>query len=921
MSKTISRNEFIPKVREELPSYTWETRTPVRCTFAEAVELYKADVKRGMFDKLSHDDTSDNEHMYYYVINSWLLLCCDCHAYGCADYLMSSIRKQGLLCTISECDNRADLVVQGLDPERAFPFFREAWSDDLVADMCRLLREKSSDYGVLSDDSTTACRLRLVLQLLRYPKRFSPKGLKGAREAVWRKFVTIQDRWKNISEYDVKDLQRWGDENEYPDRMIDTHSGVQSFYNQRYGIKHRHILNAVRDVVKEMIGEYRYGGYYEMVHQGDIKMSPGATADTCTCSFCKAYALETYTNYLGLSTLSDNKRIRVGGSTIRLIPVNKNYKTYRMIAPEEVLTQAVCYHECGKMYESFKRSKYGKMVDLDKEWHNGIKGQGQDRSRLLALIGSLNNSYDTLDWSSASDSISKHLSYYIATTEARKALNLFARRFVDDEGHTQKLYTTGTSGNSLTFLWESIVILAITIVALRLGGATEEEVNRIVVYGDDTIIPHGYAIIVKDIATLLGLELNPDKTCFHDTFYREACGGEYYRGVDISTMYFPRNLNISDTAKASVFNETPGRTTSIIALANRFSCEEGAFPTLGNSMHQFILSVIRDWFPDLRLGGDVIGPKSPFGVRSTMTSPKYSLLSVNSRTVTTDGIDIGDHASLSDARATVRMSIATSVTVSERQWYKLPKGARLTTYGYDGPTRWTDSGDYVPKYVPSEWNTFNVVWEEEYCTPVQMWDTPDDIRCRLINMVREAKTKANKALTKRILNTDMHPDIMMRAPRMIWNTVLKESSPYTVYNVGINANGYERRLEGFRRPHVTFTTERPYHITDDPTSNNSDGSWSVLVTRAKSQTVSRKPKVTCMCTRLSESERRSWWEMYSYYKFLAEGPEYEDELMRTLHVSRRRMTYDQAYGSSKTNLVNLYEPLNTYLPGSSGDRS
>jgi hypothetical protein len=902
MPKTISHNEFIPKDRK-ITATTWETRTPIRWTYAEVDAAYLSDVKRGLFDKVKASDQVDNVYMYYILINSWLLLCRDCHAEGYADYLESCIRKQGLLCTIAESDKRSDLVIQGLDPELAFPTFRGAWSDDEIT------RISSEITGERCDDPKAA-KLQVVLQLLRYPKRFSPSGLKGAREAVWKKFIGIQGRWKNIVKRDisVRSLRSWGDYHDIPDRTVDTHKGNEGTFQYivHENINHRYIMDFVKEVVHEMIGEYKYGGLEEMIQTGDIKLSPGATQDTCSCTFCKAFTVEQYTNYYGLSSYK-GRPVKVGGGCIHPIMVNKNYKTYRMIAPEESLTQAVCYHEQRKLYEAFKKSRYGKLIDLDKEWHNGIKGEGQDRSRRAALLGSLDNSLDTYDWSSASDTIMKHLSYYVATREARRMLDLFASQYVDEDGHKHTLYTTGTSGNSITFLWEGIIILAIVIVALRMAGASEEVIMQIIVYGDDTIVPHGYALIVRDVAHLLGLEMNPDKTCFSESYYREACGGEYFHGHDLSTLYFPRNLNVSDTARASMYNETPNRTTSIIALANRFAKFEDS-QVLGNTMHQFILAVIRFWFPDLRLGGDVIGPKSTSTMRGVTTSSSYGLKSVKDRSVFTDGIDIPHHATHADVGSTVHMHIATSVTIAERHWVKIPN-AKSSVRQTPG---WSENGTYIRTYAKSDWRTSSEIWFEDYSTTIELWDTPDDIKGRLLEQWRQACSKAKRNVTYNVLNRRLNDDILLSTPtsRVKWNKSMNECSNYSIFNDGVTAEGYERRILGYDKPHVTFETERPYLCKDATATSTAVESWSVPVTRAKSQTIARRPKQHCLCNKLTERERREWWEMYTYQRYLAEGPEYEDELMRNLHVSRRRMTYDQAYGSKKVNLVNIYEPYN-----------
>jgi len=915
-----SRNEFYP-TELRLYSTTWDTRTPIRCNYADCEAFYNSDVRRGLFDKLAKRQAADNVEMYYILINSWLHLCCDLSADGACGYLVSRINKQGLLLTIKECDEWSDVVIQGLDPDVAPQGFRGAWSDQIACDLYYDL------YHCEAQDAQTA-RLALILQLLRYPKRFSPSGLKGAREAVWKKFIATQDKWKNILEKPVKDYHKWADAFDIPDRIIDIDRNTTSHYNIRENVKHRFILDSIKQIVHEMLGGYKFGGFEEMKHftthehvilhkeastvyetftTPAIKLPPGATQDTCSCSFCKAYALEYWTNAYGTNVSARGNLFDIVGGTISPGTVNKNYKTYRMIAPEPVVKQVLCYHECGKMYEVFKKSRYCNMVDLDKKRHGDIIGQGQDRSRQLAMLGSLDNSYDTIDWSAASDSIMKALSYYVAPPEVRRALDLFAVRFRDEDGKVHRLETTATSGNSLTFLWESIVILAITIAALRLGNAPDDIVSRVLVYGDDTIIPHGYAEIVRDIAKLLGLDMNPDKTCYMASYYREACGGEFFKGTDISTLYFPRNLNVSDTARASEFNETPGRTTSIIALANRFAMQESNPRCLGNSLHQFVLSVIRHWYPNLKLGGDVIGDLDLSETRSSVTAENYHLTQPNSKRVMASGIDIHDHATVNEVGRTVQMVVTARVKMRERQWYKIPeKGLKHHGDFFIGDS--TISASYLDKhYAYTECYVTGICYDV-FETTIEKWDTPYEVRERLVTQMKNAFAKARRVPNKKVLNRDLYASVVMQEPDVLWNATLKKSTPIHPYGVGMNSDGYERKLISFDHVCVTFRTERPYYEKVAPTPNkNSVGSWQVCVTRAKSHTIARNPKDACLCTKLTEAERRSWWELYSYRKFLAEGPEYEDELMRNLHVSRPRMPYDKAYGSTKVNLVNVYE--------------
>lgn len=63
-----------------------------------------------------------------------------------------------------------------------------------------------------------------------------------------------------------------------------------------------------------------------------------------------------------------------------------------------------------------------------------------------------------------------------------------------------------------------------------------------------------------------------------------------------------------------------------------------------------------------------------------------------------------------------------------------------------------------------------------------------------------------------------------------------------------------------------------------------------LVTKRRTMKVNK----LCICNLMDDTQRRLWWDYFSYQEFLRTGPQYEDSLMELLHISTPRMTYDQA---------------------------
>ena len=92
-------------------------------------------------------------------------------------------------------------------------------------------------------------------------------------------------------------------------------------------------------------------------------------------------------------------------------------------------------------------------------------------------------------------------------------------------------------GNGYTFELETLLFYCLVEAVCGKDG-------RLSVYGDDIICPSNRAAVVTRLLKFCGFSLNEDKS-FSEGFFRESCGGHFYRGVDVKPFYierYPRTL-------------------------------------------------------------------------------------------------------------------------------------------------------------------------------------------------------------------------------------------------------------------------------------------------------------------------------------------------------------------------------------------
>lgn len=238
----------------------------------------------------------------------------------------------------------------------------------------------------------------------------------------------------------------------------------------------------------------------------------------------------------------------------RLIAVPKTRKGPRLICAEPAAHQWIQQGLSGWLEERIERTVLGRSISL----------RDQSKSQRAALDASLSGASATLDLSSASDRLSCRLVEYVFQgsnlLEAFHACRTRAVRqtVAPDLPSLVLLRKFSTMGSALTFPVQSIVFAILTVWALRLTEGREhswddweEDFDRVRVYGDDIIVPVHAAVATKLVLHECGLLVNAAKS-FAEGNFRESCGCDAFRGVDVTPARHRKPYNGSAASTAAL---------------------------------------------------------------------------------------------------------------------------------------------------------------------------------------------------------------------------------------------------------------------------------------------------------------------------------------------------------------------------------
>lgn len=180
----------------------------------------------------------------------------------------------------------------------------------------------------------------------------------------------------------------------------------------------------------------------------------------------------------------------------------------------------------------------------------GIDLRKQDNNQHFARLGSLNDTWSTLDVRDASNSLYRML-FCMVFPEKWYELLLELRSHICKmpDGTWHPLQMLSSMGNGYTFEIETLLFYCLSKAAAELCGCSE----RVVVYGDDIIVSKRATVPVVDLFNAIGIDINKEKSFVGGPF-RESCGAHFHDGNVVTPLYIRSALE-TDEAKFLFINQ------------------------------------------------------------------------------------------------------------------------------------------------------------------------------------------------------------------------------------------------------------------------------------------------------------------------------------------------------------------------------
>lgn len=281
----------------------------------------------------------------------------------------------------------------------------------------------------------------------------------------------------------------------------------------------------------------------------------------------------------------------------KLVTVAKNSTSRRTITVEPMLNQFVQQGLSTMLKDEIQKCSI---------LRNSIALSHQEYNQKLALDGSRTKEWSTLDLKSASDSLSlklveltfrRHGIFYDAMIDCRSEMCYLP------DGKLFTLLKFAGMGNALTFPVQSIVftLLAYTAIMDVDGSAPSvgrlKRASRLVrVYGDDIIVHKDYVHQVVVWLQRAGLKINTKKS-FTEGNFRESCGVDAYKGVNVTPIYVKYRPDITSPRPSAIANWVS---------ASNHAWLEGLY-SFSTTLKELVESSLRSELPIVTRASGVLG--------------------------------------------------------------------------------------------------------------------------------------------------------------------------------------------------------------------------------------------------------------------------------------------------------------------------
>jgi len=171
----------------------------------------------------------------------------------------------------------------------------------------------------------------------------------------------------------------------------------------------------------------------------------------------------------------------------------------------------------------------------------------QARNARLALDGSVDGSFATIDLSSASDTISTAMLRDVCDGRFLAIMDSFRSKRVHlPNGELLDLHLFSSMGNGYTFSLQTLIFCVVVKVVYEMHSlpfiASSTPLSNLdipdtyAVNGDDIVVVNHVFQDVCMLLSMLGFIPNPDKS-FSTGYFRESCGVDAFRGANVRGIY------------------------------------------------------------------------------------------------------------------------------------------------------------------------------------------------------------------------------------------------------------------------------------------------------------------------------------------------------------------------------------------------
>ncbi len=318
----------------------------------------------------------------------------------------------------------------------------------------------------------------------------------------------------------------------------------------------------------------------------------------------------------------------------RMVAVPKTFKGPRLIAAEPA-SQQFCQQN---IWHYFRERSTNSWINLF------LRFNDQGKNQRLCKEGSLGGRLATVDLSAASDRVTCDVvfRFFGSNPNLVEALRAVRTPRVRQTLTTQveeviELRKFSTMGNACTFPVESLIFLGAALASVlhvRKLRPTLANIcslaEEVAVFGDDVIVPEDSRESFVQLLELLWFKINADKSFWTGRF-RESCGVDAFRGVDVTPAYY-----------REPYDGKPASLASVVEVSNNF------YQKFLVNVSSYLASTLPRDLPEVAMRSGVLGLKTfcqsenthlPVRYNSDLQRVEYraiTLASVSPRTPTND---------------------------------------------------------------------------------------------------------------------------------------------------------------------------------------------------------------------------------------------------------------------------------------------